>query len=247
LGINGFDLGHAEDFYPQLYELRFENSDCGYAFLEKEMQRREPSYGYSVLAWILASTPHKVVITTNFDNLVADALLLHSDTFPRVVGHDALASFVQAALRRPLIAKVHGDLGFKPCNTLGEIGQLSNDWRDAITRVLERFTPIVIGYGGNDGSLMATLEDHPAGVPDTIYWCQRKGDAPSQRVLNLLNKVRGYLVTVESFDTLMLLLEGRIRVIRGMPDLFEAMRTRTTERERAYAKTAGRTWNKSSR
>jgi protein O-mannosyl-transferase len=56
LGIHGFDLGRVADYYPQLYEYRFEVSDTGYAFLEKEMEGREPSYGYSVLAWILANT-----------------------------------------------------------------------------------------------------------------------------------------------------------------------------------------------
>ncbi|HEV2805547.1 MAG TPA: hypothetical protein VGW57_11525 [Chthoniobacterales bacterium] len=110
LGIAGFDLARAEEFYPQLYLRKFgEHHDRGYAFLEQEMGGREPSYGYSVLAWILTQTPHKVVVTTNFDNLVADAISIHSSTFPRIVGHESLAGFVQAALRRPLIAKVHGD------------------------------------------------------------------------------------------------------------------------------------------
>ena len=38
------------------------------------MTDKEPSFGYSVLAQILAGTRHNVVITTNFDNLVVDAL-----------------------------------------------------------------------------------------------------------------------------------------------------------------------------
>lgn len=52
LGIEGFDLAHIASFYSQLYELRFDNSpESGYAFLENVMQGKEPSFGYSVLAY----------------------------------------------------------------------------------------------------------------------------------------------------------------------------------------------------
>jgi len=70
------------------------------------------------------------VITPNFDNLVCRRLSIYSATFPRVVGHDSLAGFVQAAVRRPLIAKVHGDLGFTPRNTPDEIARLSKEWKE---------------------------------------------------------------------------------------------------------------------
>lgn len=237
LEIKDFRLDHVAEFYPELYQRMFgEHPDHGYAFLEKEMEDREPSYGYSVLAWILANTPHKVVITPNFDNLVADALSIHSATFPRVVGHDSLAGFVQAALRRPLIAKVHGDLGFTPRNTPKEIARLSDEWKTALTRVLERFTPIVIGYGGNDGSLMAALEGLPKSMPDSIYWCQREGNPVSQRVTALLEERKGRLVVVPGFDELMLKLQDVMRDEWRMPDLLGEMKRRQREREESYDK-----------
>lgn len=240
LGIKDFRLDRVAEFYPELYQRMFgEHPDHGYAFLEKEMEDREPSYGYSVLAWILAKTPHKVVITPNFDNLVADALSIHSATFPRVVGHDSLAGFVQAALRRPLIAKVHGDLGFTPRNTPKEIARLSDEWKTALTRVLERFTPIVIGYGGNDGSLMAALEGLPKNMPDSIYWCQREGNPVSQRVTQLLEERKGRLVVVPGFDELMLKLQDVMREEWKMPDLLGEMKKRQREREESYDKQRG--------
>ena len=42
--------------------------------LEEVMKDAEPSLGYSMLVQILAETRHRVVITTNFDNLVAALL-----------------------------------------------------------------------------------------------------------------------------------------------------------------------------
>ena len=92
LGIPEFAIGQLARFYPQLYRRRYgDYEQAGYAFLESQMEGKEPSYGYSVLAYLLSETPHRVVVTTNFDNLVADALSIHSSRFPLVVGHDALA------------------------------------------------------------------------------------------------------------------------------------------------------------
>jgi len=137
-------------------------------------------------------------------------------------------------LRRPLIAKIHGDLGFTPRNTPEEIAQLSDDWRTALRRVLERFTPIVIGYGGNDGSLMATLESLPVDVPESIYWCQREGSPASDRVMRLLEQKKGRLVVIPGFDELMLKLQDHMDRSWEMPNLLEEMERRQREREKSY-------------
>ena len=91
LRFPGFALAKAADFYPDIYDLKFPEPQDGFAYLERLMQGKEPSYGYSVLAHLLSETDHKVVITTNFDNLAADALSIHAQTFARVVGNDELS------------------------------------------------------------------------------------------------------------------------------------------------------------
>lgn len=72
IGLNDNNLAEK---YSAIYEKRFElDPDEGYSFLEKIMDSIEPSWGYSVLAQVLAKTNHNVVITTNFDYLLEDAL-----------------------------------------------------------------------------------------------------------------------------------------------------------------------------
>jgi hypothetical protein len=57
LGIESFEYQKAASFYPQIFKRRFQDyPELGYAFLEKVMSEKEPSYGYCVLAQILAST-----------------------------------------------------------------------------------------------------------------------------------------------------------------------------------------------
>jgi protein O-mannosyl-transferase len=46
LGITGFQYDKAASFYPQVFKRRFqEDPELGYAFLEKAMTDKEPSYG----------------------------------------------------------------------------------------------------------------------------------------------------------------------------------------------------------
>jgi protein O-mannosyl-transferase len=245
LGISKFDLKQLASFYSELYEKRFHDSpESGYAYLEDVMRDKEPSYGYSVLAYLLSETQHKIVITTNFDNLVADALSIHSTVFPLVVGHDSLAHYARVELRRPLIAKVHGGLGFAPKSAPEELGCLTEGWCKALKRIFERCSPIVIGYDGNDGSLMTLLESIPEASIDNLRWCfYSPGDQHEenlkrvpQRVRNLVERQHGRLVPIPGFDEIMLLLQRHLNDVMPMPNLGERMHERAKKRHEIYAK-----------
>jgi protein O-mannosyl-transferase len=159
LGIKGFDFARAVNFYPWIYQRRYRDyKDQGYAYLEKSMEGCEPSFGYSVLAHIMGSERHKIAITTNFDNLIADALAIYTCIFPLVCGHESLTGYIRTELRRPLVAKIHRDLLLSPKSDPEDIATLPEEWQDALKKIFSRFTPIVIGYGGNDGSLMGFLK-----------------------------------------------------------------------------------------
>src|SRR6185436_16690174 len=123
--------------------------DLGYAFLEKIMDKAEPSYGYSVLAQIMANTRHRVAVTTNFDNLIADALSIYTKAFPLVCGHESLTGYLRPTMSRPMVAKIHRDLLLKPFNAPEEISELSGEWAATLEKIFDVYTPIVIGYGGN--------------------------------------------------------------------------------------------------
>ena len=243
LGITGFEVNDSANFYPQLYQRRYgDHEQAGYAFLESQMEGKEPSYGYSVLAYLLSETAHRVVITTNFDNLVADALSIHSSRFPLVIGHDALAQYAAVELRRPLVAKIHGALGFSPKNQPDDISQLPEGWQKALARILDRYTPIVIGYGGNDGSLMGFLQALPPHIPDRIYWCVRASGARGVDFLNYVSPAvrdyiqsrRGRLVPITGFDELMAKLLAKLREKGSVPDLYQRLQERHRQRERNY-------------
>ncbi|WP_122564439.1 SIR2 family protein [Pseudomonas viridiflava] len=212
LGDGDLKFDNAAEYYPQIFERRFEGDrEAGYAELEVAMEGKAPSLGYSLLAEIIQHTRHKVVVTTNFDNLVADALAMHAHRSPLVVAHESLAGFVRPQMRRPLVAKIHRDLYLNPLNDTVGVSNLEQGWKTALKKLFQHFTPIVIGYGGNDGSLMnMLLELEPGDISGRIIWCYRTGSTPPQKAIDVLKKHKGILVEVTSFDQFMLRLAANL-------------------------------------
>ncbi len=232
LGIAGFDYAKAANYYPWIYQRRYRDyPEEGYAFLESAMDRCEPSYGYAVLAQIMGTYAHKVTITTNFDNLIADALSIYTRIFPLVCGHESLTGYIRANLRRPLVAKIHRDLLLAPLNSPAEIEKLPNEWADALKKIFSRFTPIVIGYGGNDGSLMGFLEEI-APIEGGIFWCHRADSTMDDRIHRVVNHHKGRRVPIAGFDELMLQLHVKL----GLPDLLPQVEDAHNKRIAQYRK-----------
>src|SRR6266567_1104121 len=235
LEIKGFDYSRAASFYPLIYHRRFHKfKDQGYAFLENAMDHAEPSFGYSVLAQVMATTPHKVAITTNFDNLIADALSIYTRTFPLVCGHESLTGFIRPdRLRRPLIAKIHRDLLLAPLSNPEEIAKLPGEWAAALTKIFDRFTPIVLGYGGNDGSLMGFLEKLPP-IEGGVFWCYREGDEIDPAIEEVVEHHHGVLVPIAGFDEVMLLLKEALQLPSLEQDLKNVQDKRVVDYQKQF-------------
>ncbi|HEX5704726.1 MAG TPA: SIR2 family protein [Pyrinomonadaceae bacterium] len=234
LGIPGFKFKERASYYPKVYHRRFEAyPEEGFAYLESVMSEKDPSPGYSILAAALADDPprHNVVITTNFDNLVADALSIYTDTFPFVAGHESLTQFVRVAMRRPLICKIHRDLLLGPQNDPRSLRRLHDAWGTALRALFQHYTPLFIGYGGNDDTLMDLLESlQPGDVKGQMVWCYYERSKPSERIVNVVTDLKGVLVPVPDFDLLMVLLGEKM----GIGILDEEIEERASARTARY-------------
>jgi protein O-mannosyl-transferase len=201
--------------YPAIYYAKWGHDRAqGHAEIERHIEAAKPSYGYYALAEILASddplnpSRHNVVITPNFDNLPAETLGALGKKIPIVIGHSAITDFARPTLKRPLIIKFHHDFLLAPKSDPKDVSSMEQGYSQALAEIFRLYTPIVIGYGGNDGSLMGLLEKLPEkSIPGGILWCCRKGDAVSQRIQDVVAKQAGTLVEISGFDELMTLLE----------------------------------------
>lgn len=194
--------------YSEIYEKRFEpNPVEGYDFILQEIANSEPSYGYSILARVLG-THHNVVITTNFDPLTEDALFIYTENRPLVCGHESLSEFVRPTNARPVVIKVHRDQLLAPKSGTKDLSSLDRGFKESLDRILQTYMPIVIGYGGNDLSLMDYLIE--CSLINGIFWCKRPEDKLSRRITNLLEKKNGKIVEIPGFDEFMLQLNAAI-------------------------------------
>lgn len=85
-----------------------------------------------------------MVITTNFDNLVADAVSIYGGTYPHVIGHESLASYAKPLSRRPIVAKIHRDLFTDPINTCEGTSSLEQSWNQTLKNIFKFYTPYLL-------------------------------------------------------------------------------------------------------
>lgn len=198
----------SSEYYFDIYKLRFfPNHRNGYHYLEKIMANAKPSFGYHPLALMLTTAGgNNLVITTNFDSLVEDALFMYTDSKPLVINHELLADFAgDPNIKRPIIAKIHRGIFFDPLNRPEETNELKGKWHDVLVSVFHSYTPIVIGYGGGDNSLMELLLDENVRMKNGIYWCYvEEYGLPNTKIQNLVQQKKGYFVRTAGFDAVML-------------------------------------------
>lgn len=157
--------------YAQVMQRRFLTAAERQAEIETIVSGRDPGFGYATLAQFMTRADSgercNVVITTNFDDLVADALYLYTEKKPLVVRHEALAGFVGARRTRPTVIKLHGDALLNPLNIEGETDALAESLIGALKDELQNRAIVFIGYGGNDTGVLKALQSLPE---DSLRW-----------------------------------------------------------------------------
>ena len=193
------------EYYFDLFKIRFSPwQQDGFYYLEQQMEGKEPSFGYHPLALMLAGG-HSLAITTNFDSLLEDALYLYTDSKPLVINHEVLADYIsRQQLSRPIIAKVHRGLFFDPLNSTEDTSGLRGQWQGELRAAFHTYTPIVIGYGGGDHSLMDFLRQPDTRMPRGLYWCYREASGlPKNPIRQMVEDKGGHFVSIAGFDALM--------------------------------------------
>jgi tetratricopeptide (TPR) repeat protein len=207
---NGSKKAMNSQYYFDIYKLRFYPSEKnGFQYLEEIMEKAQPSLGYHTLALLLSEGKgNNLVITLNFDSLVEDSLYLYTDKKPIVINHELLADYLDCnSLKRPIVAKLHHGLFFDPINTEAISPDWKKNWHNILEHVFYTYTPIVIGYGGGDNSLMKIMEDPELNMQNGLYWCVRDNPLEiefNEDVRQLVKKRNGHFVIIKGFDDLML-------------------------------------------
>ncbi|ELB2060280.1 SIR2 family protein [Vibrio parahaemolyticus] len=194
--------------YSELFETLYDQPSQRREFIESCIKDAIPSWGYIYLSNLLKNNVFNTVFTTNFDDLINEACYSFStDLKPLVSAHDSSISSVRLTSPRPKIIKLHGDFLFDNIkNTVRELESLEDNMRAKFRQYASEFGMIVIGYAGNDRSIMETLNTllrHDSNFPHGIYWCVMKGTVQgdlAKELEELTRFPRFHIIEIDGFD-----------------------------------------------
>lgn len=190
--------------YSSLFQKKFDLPAQRRRFVEKQVDSKLPSIGYSYLVSLFQSAYFDTVFTTNFDDLINEAFYQFSRERPTLCAHDSSIKGVSVNSSRPKIIKVHGDYLFDSIkSTLNETESLEINTREKLIEFTKKYGMIFIGYAGNDRSIIDVInyllrQDEFLG--NGIYWCIRKNDEINPDLHKILKRERVYYIEIDGFD-----------------------------------------------
>lgn len=190
--------------YASLFEKKYDFPVQRRRFVEREVDKKHPSIGYAYLSALATKSYLSAIFTTNFDDLINEAFYQYSNVRPQHCAHDSSISSISIISNRPKIIKLHGDYLFDDIkSTLKETESLEQNTKDKLIEFCKEYGLVVVGYSGNDRSIMDVLEyltKQDNYLKNGIYWCMRRGDEVSHTLRNLLWKDKVYPVLIDGFD-----------------------------------------------
>ncbi len=191
-----------------------------------------PSWGYIYLANIIAHQYCNIAFTPNFDDLINEACFLYTDLRPIMCAHDSAVVDIRVTSARPKIIKLHGDFLYDSMkNTVRETETLEKNMRDKFMQFAREYGLVVIGYGGNDRSIMDTLDillRSDSYFPNGLYWCVKDEGKVSKKLDRLMRRDNVYWVKIDGFDEFMSELHEELGI--PLPDAVRDPYKATTER-----------------
>ena len=164
-----------------------------------ETGARRPTKAHHAIARMVRDGYVRVLITTNFDRLLENALR-EAGVEPTVVkSADDLAGAVPMAHARCFILKVHGDyLDTRLRNTDAELEFYDDAQNWLLDRIFDEHGLIICGWSGDwDVALRAAISRTPNRRYPT-YWASR--GAPSETAQDVIRHRGGRLITIDDAD-----------------------------------------------
>lgn len=167
--VNMQEMETVENPYSYYFEKCFSAQFERNKFIKEKFEQIKPSYGYLCFADYVITHNIRYVLTTNFDKLVEKAIRKLDENYDLSVSSDSITPNMQTSLN---LIKLHGDYNYDNLrNTKDELNTISEKLKQEILRIHTRKI-IVIGYSGQDKSVMGALYEYLSLNPQTeLIWC----------------------------------------------------------------------------
>lgn len=184
---------------------------------ERDEDIKTPSKAHRAIAQLVKNGYVKVVITTNFDRLMEQALEAEG-VAPQVIARpEAVAGMEPLTHATATVIKLHGDYkDLGSLNTPEELASYPDQWNRLIERVLDDYGLLISGWSADwDTALVALMEAAP-NRRYPLYWDSRssKGDA-AQRLLAGRN---GTVIPAEGADELFTEIASNVESLERLAD-----------------------------
>lgn len=167
---------------------------------DREEHRKVPTMAHIAIAELVKAGFIKVIVTTNFDRLMENALR-ESGVEPTIVAStDALTGAEPIAHSSCYLVKLHGDYkDSRILNTEGELAGYSDAFNRLLDRIFDEYGLIVAGWSGEwDLALRAAMLRAP-NRRYPVYWTTRSKTFGSG-AQEIIDQRRAIVVEVDSAD-----------------------------------------------
>lgn len=209
----GYPPKYASNEYSFYFQECYNSCIARKRFIESKVTRHNPSLGYLCLADMMIKNKVKRVWTTNFDALTETAVnIINPQQELLVCSSTNSNSIKNFNPTYPGVCKLHGDFRYDNLqNTEDELQKLESTLQEHWLHCLTNRGMIVIGYSGNDESIMSFFEKHiaePNFISKGLYWTTLKGVPVSKRVSALIESAKSGgkiadIVEISKFDSLL--------------------------------------------
>jgi hypothetical protein len=160
---------------------------------------KRPTAAHRALAQLVKRGAVRVIVTTNFDRLIEQALT-EVGIEPQVISRpDAVSGMAPLAHAPATVVKLHGDyLDVESLNTAEELASYPDAWNKLLEQIFDEYGLVVSGWSADwDTALVSAMERTPA-RRYPLYWDSRSSDGVNSK--RLLLQRQGLVIPTPGAD-----------------------------------------------
>ena len=192
-GLIGFPLRGESKEYSFYFEKCYPTIESRREYIYKKTSDKKPNIGYLCLGSLINQNVIDTVLTTNFDSLIEAGIKTINPLQQQVSLSSSLNPQTSIVEGIPQIIKMHGDYLYDRIqNTEGELQKLEDHIGRLSSIKLYDKQLLVIGYSGNDDSIITWLEsniNNSQFASKGVFWCTIKNYNVNHRVNELLQRI----------------------------------------------------------
>ena len=198
-------------------------------FFEDLFTGKVPTAEHYLISHLVEHRVFSTVLTTNFDHLTEIALINSCSLQPRIYLHDDDIEPQEFSDVFPKLLKLHGDYLFEDLANLEEemISRMNRNMRGKLLNHLQEHGLVVVGYGGNDETIMNLLEETVStkeGLKNGLLWViYDKDERNNPRLKRLIRKAQlndKYAEIIKPTDTVRFFKNISSNLDLGFPKIY---------------------------